>query len=136
MPLSIEPKPKQVRYVVHSFSVTTTYARLCPCAIGEWVLVHGAAGGVGIAACQIAKCKWIWVKPRRSLKRPARLTFSSVALGCKVIAAASSEAKRQFCKDHGGVDEVVDYTKEGWQVSVHLSSSYLGRINQKKKNKC
>lgn len=24
---------------------------------GEWVLVHAAAGGVGLAACQIAKCE-------------------------------------------------------------------------------
>ncbi|ODO08766.1 alcohol dehydrogenase [Cryptococcus wingfieldii CBS 7118] len=62
---------------------------------GEWVLVHGAAGGVGLAACQIAK-----------------------AVGCKVIAAASTDAKRQFCVDKGGVDEVVDYTKDGWQNEV------------------
>lgn len=53
-------------------------------------------------------------------KRPVDLKFFfSIALGCKVIAAASSDGKRQFCKDYGGVDEVVDYTKEGWQVSLH-----------------
>ncbi|HMP47004.1 MAG TPA: NADPH:quinone oxidoreductase family protein [Sphingopyxis sp.] len=38
---------------------------------GEWVLVHGAAGGVGLATVDLAK-----------------------ALGARVIAAASSEAKR------------------------------------------
>ncbi len=37
---------------------------------GEWVLVHGAAGGVGLAAVDMAK-----------------------ALGCKVIAASASDAK-------------------------------------------
>ncbi|WVQ82211.1 hypothetical protein IAT38_004339 [Cryptococcus sp. DSM 104549] len=62
---------------------------------GDWVLVHGAAGKIGLAGCQIAK-----------------------ALGCKVIAACSSEAKRQFVIDNAGVDEVVDYTKAGWQNEV------------------
>lgn len=60
-------------------------------------------------------------------KRPADLKFFSfsIALGCKVIAAASSDGKRQFCKDHGGVDEVVDYTKEGWQVSLVFPAPFL-----------
>ena len=60
---------------------------------GDWVLVLAGAGGVGLAACQIAK-----------------------AIGCKVIAAASSDEKRRVCKDKAGVNEVVDYTKDGWQV--------------------
>ena len=38
---------------------------------GEWVLVHGAAGGIGIAAIQMAK-----------------------AFGAKVIATAGTEEKR------------------------------------------
>jgi NADPH2:quinone reductase len=58
------------------------------------VLVHAGAGGVGLAACQIAK-----------------------ALGCKVIATASTEDKRAVCRDKAGVDAAVDYTKDGWQVS-------------------
>lgn len=53
---------------------------------GETLLVLGAAGGVGLAAIQIGK-----------------------ALGARVIAAASTEEKRAFCKAHGA-DEVIDTT--------------------------
>ena len=52
---------------------------------GEWVLVHGAAGGIGIAAIQVAK-----------------------AFGAKVIAAAGSEAKRRACLEEGA-DHAIDY---------------------------
>lgn len=55
---------------------------------GETVLVLGAAGGVGIATVQLAK-----------------------AMGAKVIAAASSEEKLQFCRDNGA-DETINYTTE------------------------
>jgi NADPH2:quinone reductase len=51
---------------------------------GETVLVHGAAGGVGTAAIQLAK-----------------------ALGARVIAVASSEAKRKLA-GQAGADETVD----------------------------
>ena len=54
---------------------------------GEWVLVHGAAGGIGIAAIQIAKL-----------------------FGARVIATASTEAKRAACLEEGA-DHVLDYTK-------------------------
>jgi NADPH:quinone reductase len=52
---------------------------------GEWVLVHGAAGGIGIAAIQMAK-----------------------AFGAKVIATASSEEKRTACLEEGA-DHAIDY---------------------------
>jgi NADPH2:quinone reductase len=58
---------------------------------GERVLVFGAAGGVGIAAVQIAKL-----------------------LGADVIAAASTEEKRAFAKAHGA-DHVIDTNPEGWR---------------------
>ncbi len=45
---------------------------------GETLLVHGAAGGVGLAAVDLGK-----------------------VLGARVIATASSEAKRTFLKDYG-----------------------------------
>lgn len=53
---------------------------------GETVLVLGAAGGVGIAAVEIAK-----------------------ALGGRVIAAASSADKLELCRTHGA-DELIDYS--------------------------
>lgn len=55
-------------------------ARLCA---GETVLVNGAAGGVGLAAVQIAK-----------------------ALGARVLAAVSSEEKAQFVRANGA-DHVI-----------------------------
>jgi NADPH2:quinone reductase len=62
---------------------------------GEWVLVTAAAGGVGIAAVQLAK-----------------------ALGAKVIAAAGSQNKLDICKKYGGADYGVDYSKKEWQKEV------------------
>jgi len=53
---------------------------------GEWLLVHGAAGGVGLAAVDLGKI-----------------------LGAKVIATASSETKRAFLKDYGA-DHVLPST--------------------------
>ncbi|WVQ99274.1 hypothetical protein IAU59_006406 [Kwoniella sp. CBS 9459] len=79
-------------------TTTTSYVALVDRAqatAGEWVLVHAGAGGVGLAACQIAK-----------------------VLGCKVIATASSSDKRQACIDHGKADHVVDYTQKDWQKEV------------------
>lgn len=52
---------------------------------GEWVLVHGAGGGIGIAAIQVAKL-----------------------FGAKVIATASSDVKRAACLEEGA-DHAIDY---------------------------
>ncbi|KIJ61313.1 hypothetical protein HYDPIDRAFT_96722 [Hydnomerulius pinastri MD-312] len=62
---------------------------------GETVLVNAAAGGVGIAAVQLAK-----------------------ALGAKVIAAAGSQSKLDICKQYGGADFTVNYTSPEWQKQV------------------
>ncbi|KAI6021383.1 hypothetical protein BKA83DRAFT_4464114 [Pisolithus microcarpus] len=62
---------------------------------GETVLVNAAAGGVGIAAVQIAK-----------------------AIGATVIAAAGSPSKLDVCKQLGSADYTVDYSKPGWQKQV------------------
>jgi NADPH:quinone reductase len=54
-------------------------------AAGETVLVHGAAGGIGIPAIQVAK-----------------------AFGATVIATAGSETKRAACIEEGA-DHAIDY---------------------------
>jgi NADPH2:quinone reductase len=61
---------------------------------GEWVLIHAAAGGVGLAAVMIAK-----------------------ALGAKVIATAGTQKKLDVAKSFGA-DYTVDYTKKDWDVEV------------------
>jgi NADPH:quinone reductase len=52
---------------------------------GDWVLIHGAAGGIGLPAIQIAKL-----------------------YGAKVIATASTEEKRAVCLEEGA-DYAIDY---------------------------
>ncbi|MGJ5199563.1 MULTISPECIES: NADPH:quinone oxidoreductase family protein [unclassified Bradyrhizobium] len=69
---------------------------------GETLLVLGAAGGVGIAAVQVAKL-----------------------LGASVIAAASTEAKRQFATAYGA-DAVVNYTVDGWRDEIKTLTSGRG----------
>lgn len=59
-------------------------ARLEP---GEWVLVHGAAGGVGLAAVDLAR-----------------------ALGARVIAASASDAKLRIVADEYAPDATVNVT--------------------------
>ena len=61
---------------------------------GEYLLVLGAAGGVGIAAVQLGKL-----------------------LGARVIAAASTEEKRNFATRFGA-DATVDYTKANWRDAL------------------
>jgi NADPH2:quinone reductase len=53
---------------------------------GETLLVHGAAGGVGLAAVEIGK-----------------------AMGARVIATASTDEKCQVARDHGA-DETINYS--------------------------
>lgn len=61
---------------------------------GETLLVLGAAGGVGLAACEIG-----------------------AAMGARVIAAASTEEKLALCREHGASEGVL-YTKESLKERV------------------
>lgn len=61
---------------------------------GETVLVLGAAGGVGIAAIQLAK-----------------------AAGATVIAAASTQKKLDFCNQHGA-DHLINYTTADLRAAI------------------
>ncbi|MCB9635454.1 MAG: NADPH:quinone oxidoreductase family protein [Sandaracinus sp.] len=74
-----------------AFTYATSYHALVDRAQirpGERLLVLGAAGGVGLAAVEIG-----------------------AALGCEVVAAASSPEKLALCKAHGATHGI-DYTKE------------------------
>jgi NADPH2:quinone reductase len=69
---------------------------------GECVLVHAGAGGVGLAAIQIAK-----------------------AWGCRVIATAGSAEKLAVCRDNGA-DLALDYGDAGWVEAVKDFTSGRG----------
>jgi len=78
-------------------TVPTSYAALVNRAkikAGDWVLVHAAAGGVGLAAVQIAK-----------------------AFGATVIATAGTKKKLEVAKSFGA-DFCVDYSNKNWDVEV------------------
>jgi NADPH:quinone reductase len=66
-------------------------ARLQP---GEWLLVTGAAGGVGLTAVEIGK-----------------------AMGARVIACAGSAEKLAIAREHGA-DHLIDYSKEDLRERV------------------
>ncbi|KAF2638248.1 NAD(P)-binding protein [Massarina eburnea CBS 473.64] len=61
---------------------------------GDWVLVHAAAGGVGLAAVQIAK-----------------------AYGATVIATAGTQHKMDVAKSFGA-DYAIDYRQSDWPEQV------------------
>ncbi|MEB3021391.1 NADPH:quinone oxidoreductase family protein [[Mycobacterium] crassicus] len=61
---------------------------------GDWVVVLGAAGGVGLAAVDLA-----------------------VAMGAKVLAAASSPEKLEVCRQRGAT-ATVDYDREDLKTRI------------------
>ncbi len=79
----------------------TALVALTECAVvkpGDTVLVHAAAGGVGIAAVEIAR-----------------------VLGARVIGTAGNAEKRALAREHGA-DDAVDYGHDGWIDEVkHLT---------------
>ena len=80
-------------YVVYqtSYAALVRRAALQP---GEWLLVHGAAGGVGLSAVQIGK-----------------------ALGARIIATAGSKEKLEIARQ-SGADVLIDYGTEDWVERV------------------
>jgi NADPH:quinone reductase len=69
---------------------------------GETLLVHAAAGGVGLAAVQIGR-----------------------ALGARVLATAGSPAKLAVALEHGAA-EAFDYTDPGWVEGVKRATGGKG----------
>jgi NADPH2:quinone reductase len=81
--------------------LTTYHALVDRAAIqpGETLLVLGAAGGVGVAACELG-----------------------AALGARVIAAASTDDKLAFCREHGAT-EVINYAREDLKERIKALTS-------------
>ena len=65
-----------------------------PIKSGDWVLIHAAAGGVGMLLVQMAR-----------------------HLGARVIGTAGSPAKVQLARD-AGADEVIDYTEQDFETET------------------
>ncbi|HEX3757996.1 MAG TPA: NADPH:quinone oxidoreductase family protein [Kofleriaceae bacterium] len=83
---------------------TTYHALLDRAAIqpGETLLVLGAAGGVGVAACELG-----------------------ALLGARVIAAASTDDKLAFCREHGAA-EGINYAREDLKDRIKALTSGNG----------
>ncbi len=97
---AVVPLPDGVRYDIAATAIES-YAtmvfgltRRTTVAPGEWILVLGAGGGIGLAAVDVGR-----------------------SLGGRVIAAASSEAKRAAALA-AGAEPVVDYESEDLKARV------------------
>jgi NADPH2:quinone reductase len=104
----LTPIPEAMNYAVAaafpvaygtSYGALAWRARLQP---GETLLVHGAAGGVGITAVEIGK-----------------------AMGASVIATAGSAEKLAIAKRHGA-DHLIDYSSEDIRERVRALTAGRG----------
>ncbi|MDB4953025.1 MAG: putative Zn-dependent oxidoreductase [Myxococcales bacterium] len=106
--LSVTKLPDEVSFEVGAATLltyATTYHALVDRAAlqkGETLLVLGAAGGVGIAAVELG-----------------------TLFGARVIAAASSEDKLAFCREHGA-SEGIDYSREDLKERIKELTSNNG----------
>lgn len=88
---ALRPKPARLGWeeaAAYPVAYLTAWVALARCGRvtpGDWVLVHGAAGGVGLASVDLAR-----------------------ALGARVIAAASSKAKRDALTTLYAPDAAID----------------------------
>ncbi|HSZ50020.1 MAG TPA: zinc-binding dehydrogenase, partial [Caulobacteraceae bacterium] len=91
--LTLRPKPSRLSFAEaagYGAAYLTAYVALVRRARverGEWVLVHGAAGGVGLACVDLAK-----------------------HLGCRVIAASASDSKLAIVNEAYAPDACVNVT--------------------------
>ena len=90
---SLRPKPERLSFAQASaygaayLTAWVSLVRRARVEPGEWVLVHGAAGGVGLACVDLAK-----------------------VLGCKVIAASASDEKLKVIAHEYAPDATVNVT--------------------------
>jgi NADPH2:quinone reductase len=83
--------------ITNSYATTCaalTWPRLLDVQPGDWLLVHGAGGGVGLAAVEIGKI-----------------------MGATVIATASSQTKLVAAQEHGA-DYLVNYRENNFRDAV------------------
>ena len=91
--VGLRPKPARLSFAeasAYGAAYLTAYVALVRRAQaqpGEWVLVHGAAGGVGLACVDLAK-----------------------RLGCRVIAASASDDKLKVIAEEYAPDAVINVT--------------------------
>jgi NADPH:quinone reductase-like Zn-dependent oxidoreductase len=71
---------------------------------GDWVVVLGAAGGVGLAAVDLG-----------------------VAIGARVLAAASSPEKLELCRQRGA-EAIVDYDREDLKTRIRELTGDAARV--------
>jgi len=105
---TLMPVPAGVDFAdAAAFGVTyrTAYFTLrtvAPVAPGDWVVVLGAAGGVGLAAVDVA-----------------------VAMGARVIAAASTAEKLALCRQRGA-EVVIDYQRQNLRDTIRETTGKTG----------
>ena len=80
--------------MLKGLTVEMLVRRCYPLKVGQWALVHAAAGGVGQLLVQWAK-----------------------AIGATVVATASSARKLAIARDHGA-DHLINYTDTDWAEQV------------------
>jgi NADPH2:quinone reductase len=73
-------------------------------AAGDWIVVLGAAGGVGLAAVDLA-----------------------VAMGARVLAVASSPEKLELCRQRGA-EAAVDYDREDLKIRIRELTGDTARV--------
>jgi NADPH2:quinone reductase len=88
--------------MLQGMTVQYLLTRTFPVKAGDVILLHAAAGGIGLLACQWAK-----------------------SLGATIIGTVSSEAKAALAKSHGA-DYVIDYSKEDFVARVREITSGKG----------
>jgi NADPH:quinone reductase len=87
----------QATAIASSYATTAaafTWPHLLNVQAGDWVLVHGATGGVGLAAVEMGK-----------------------TLGARVIATAGSEEKLQLTRERGA-DHSINYREQDFREAV------------------
>lgn len=101
MPDSLDAVHAAALPVVYPTAIValTESTRLAP---GETVLVHAAAGGVGLASVQVAR-----------------------SLGARVIATAGSDEKCRIALQHGA-EHAINYRREDWVGAVREATNGEG----------